>query len=175
MTKKLIMIFVLGLLLTAGNLFSAPNPQGKGKHSMMKQGRFGIHMAEKNLFHARMLLKMKDHIGLTEDQAKKIESMQERYMEATIKLKADLKIKQMKFKSYLKEDKINRKKMEKIIREIAEMKTDMQVDHMNYLLDLKSLLTTEQIQKIEELKKQRRHKMMKERFERRGSRKHRRN
>jgi Spy/CpxP family protein refolding chaperone len=43
------------------------------------------------------------------------------------------------------------------------MKTDMQVDHMNYLLDLKDLLTPEQIAKIESLKKERIHKSMKNR------------
>jgi Spy/CpxP family protein refolding chaperone len=175
MTKKLTIILVLGLLLTAGNLFSVPNPQGKGKPGMMKHGRFGIHMAENNLFHARMLLRMKDRIGLTDDQVKKIEKMHDRYMEANIKIKADLQIKELKFKSYLKEDNINRKKMEKMIRDIAQVKTDMQVDHMNYLLDLKTLLTNEQLQKIEEEKKLRRHKMMKERFKRREPRRDRRN
>jgi hypothetical protein len=53
--------------------------------------------------------------------------------------------------------------MEKMIRDIAKMRTDLQVDRLNYLLDLKSLLTPEQITKIEELKKEKRRHWMRQR------------
>lgn len=173
MTKKLVTIIAAGLMLMAVNFNAnaeAASPPGR---DMMKHARFGIRMAERNLLPAHMLLRFKDEIGLTEDQVNKIETMQEQFSEYAIKQKADLKIKEMKFHSYLKEDKIDRKKMEKMIRDITSMKTDMQINHMNYLLDLKELLTPEQLQKIETFRKERRLKWLKEREHRKIDREHR--
>jgi Spy/CpxP family protein refolding chaperone len=162
MTKKLVTLAVVGLILTAAHLTAVPRPN-PAPGDMMKHTRFGIYMAEKNLFPAHILLRFKDEIGLTEDQVNKIEKMQELFMESTIRGKADLKIKEVKLHSYLKENQVDRKKMEKMIREIASMKTDMQIAHINYLLDLKDVLTPEQLQKIETFKKERWHQRMKER------------
>lgn len=173
MTKKLVTIIAAGLILMAANFNAnaeAASPPGK---NMMKHARFGIRMAERNLLPAHMLLRFKDEIGLTQDQVNKIEKMQEQFAEYAIKQKADLKIKEMKFHSYLKKDKIDRKKMEKMIREITSMKTDMQIAHMNYLLDLKELLTPEQLQKIKTFRKERRLKWLKERKHRKRDREHR--
>jgi Spy/CpxP family protein refolding chaperone len=173
MTKKLVTIIAAGLILMAANLnlnAEAASPPGR---DMMKHARFGIRMAEKNLLPAHMLLRFKDEIGLTQDQVNKIETMQEQFMEYAIKQKANLKIKEMKFHSYLKKDKIDREKMEKMIREITGMKTDMQISHMNYLLDLKELLTPEQLQKIETFRKERRLRWLRERKHRKIDREHR--
>jgi len=120
-----------------------------------------------------MLLRFKDEIGLTENQVDKIEKLQEQFTEYGIKQKANLKIKEMKFHSYLKKDKVDRKNMETIIREITTMKTDMQIAHMNYLLDLKELLTPEQLEKIETLRKEKRLERLKERKYRMRDRDHR--
>ena len=144
-------------MLTATVLF----PQGRGRNrrqgvDMMKHSRFGIRMAEKNLFPAKMVLKFKDKLALTEKQVNALESMQQSVQEATIRAKAETKIQELKLQSYLKQNKINRKKMEKMIRSIAAMKTNMKIDHMNYLLDVKAVLTAEQVKKIEEFKKRRR-------------------
>ena len=89
--------------------------------------------------------------------------MSEMFQEANIRANADLKIQEMKLKSYIKKDNIDRKKMEKMIRDIAKFKTDMQIDRMNYLLDVRNVLTPEQIKKIEALKKEKRQKWMKKR------------
>ena len=72
----------------------------------------------------------------------------------THRKQADIEVKGLKVRSYLKEEQVDRKNMEKMIREIAKMRTDLQVDQMNYLLDLKELLTSEQVAKIESLKKE---------------------
>ena len=173
MTKKLVTIIAAGLILMAANFSANAEAAAPPGRDMMKHARFGIRMAERNLLPAYMLLKFKDEIGLTEDQVNKIEKMQEQFAEYAIKQKADLKIKEMKFHSYLKKDKIDRKNMEKMIREITSMKTGMQIAHMNYLLDLKELLTPEQLQKIETFRKERRLKWLKERKHRKRDREHR--
>ena len=162
MTKKLTIL----TLLAAGLIFISANFTADAavmSPDMMRHAGFKIRMAEKNLFPGHMLIKFKDEIGLTEDQLSKIEKMQNLFQEAGIRKKADIKVLELKLHSYLKAEQINRKKMEKMIRDIAKMKTDLQVDRLNYLLDLKSLLTPEQIAKIEELKKERRRHWMRQR------------
>jgi Spy/CpxP family protein refolding chaperone len=160
MSKKVTILILAGFVLAS---FSFTLESAPMQRKMMRHARFGIMMAEKNLFPAKLLLRVKDEIGLTEEQTNKIEKMEELYQESAIKKQADIKIQELKFHSYLKEDQIDRSKMEKMIRNIAKMRTDSIVDHINYLLDLRNLLTPEQIEKIEDIKKQRMHEMMRHR------------
>lgn len=160
MTKKVTILIAAVLIFVSMNFLAQPGARGR---DMVKHARFGIHMAEKNLFSGSMLLKFKDEIGLTAAQVSKIEKMTDLFQEAAIRKQADIKVKGLKVRSYLKEEQVDREKMEIMIREIAKMRTDLQVDHMNYLLDLKDLLTPEQIAKIESIKKESRHKRMKKR------------
>ena len=160
MTKKVTILIAAVLIFVSMNLLAERGSRGR---DMVKHARFGIHMAEKNLFSGSMLLKFKDEIGLTAEQVSKIEKMTDLFQEAAIKKQADIKVKGLKVRSYLKEEQVDRKKMEIMIREIAKMRTDLQVDHMNYLLDLRDMLTPEQIAKIESLKKEWSYKRMKKR------------
>lgn len=167
MSKKIIVLAIAALMVSSivFTLEAAPKDR-----RMMRHAGYRIMMAEKNLLPARMLLKFKDDIGLTEDQVGKIEKMQEARKEAKIKKQADIKVQELKFNSYLKGDKVDRGKMEKMIRTIAKMRTDSQIETINYLLDLKEILTPEQVKKIDELKKDRMHKRMKSRGSRRAPR-----
>jgi len=162
MTKKVTILTLIaaGLILISANVTVEAAVMSP---DMMKHARFKMRMVEKNLFPARMLIRFKDEIDLSADQVSKIEKMQELIQEASIRRTADIKILSLKFHSYLKKEQINRKKMEKMIREIAKMKTDLQIDRMNYLLDVKNLLTAEQVAKIEELKNERRREWMRKR------------
>jgi Spy/CpxP family protein refolding chaperone len=152
MLKK-IMILLIAVVLVISNLQAA-----LGSPRMSRHMKYRIHLAEKNLFSGRMLLKMKADIGLTEDQVAKIEKMGTAHKENLIKREANLKVMQLKFDTHLQEKKINRAKLEKVVREIARLRTDMQIENINHLLDLRELLTAEQLIKIDELKKEMRHK-----------------
>ena len=132
----------------------------------MRHTGFGIMMAEKNLLPARMLLRFKDEIALTAEQVSKIEKMNEAFQEAFIRRQADVKVQELKLNSLLKEEKVNRGKMEKLIRGIAKMKTDAQIDRINHLLDVKAVLTADQIKKIDEFKRTRMKRRMKDRKDR---------
>lgn len=147
MIKEFSILVMAGLLLVPVLAWTAPAPD------MMKHARMGIHLAENNLFPPHMLLKHKDEIGLTQDQVGKIEKMQQQFQETMIKREAELKIMELKFHSLLKNEKVDRKLMEKMIRETATLRTNMQIDKMNFLLDVRDILTPEQITKIEEFKK----------------------
>ncbi|MCP5103855.1 MAG: hypothetical protein GY950_10775 [bacterium] len=156
MNKKIIILAVVGIMLISFQLSLSAAPGQK----MMKHARFGLRMAEKNLFPSWMLLRHKEELGLTGDQTGKIEKMKELYSESVIRKQADIKVKELKFNTYLKKENINRGKMEKMIRDIAKMRTDMQIDRINYMLDVKNILTPEQIKKLEEFKKKRMHRRM---------------
>ncbi len=150
MIKKLIfLILVLTVLGTGAAVL--PAQQGQRSH-LMQNLRFGLFMAENNLFEARMILRFKAEIGLSDEQAKKIENMMLAYDETAIRREADMKVLELHFASLLKNDKVNRREMEKMAREIGDMRTNTQIDHLNYLLDIRDTLTPEQIAKLEQLK-----------------------
>lgn len=149
---KRVLIFLIALVLVMSTLDAAAQSPETTRHM-----KYAIHMAEKNLFSGRMLLKMKDEIALTEDQVGTIKKMDNAHQENLIKRNADIKVLQLKLDAYLKEEKINRAKLEKMVREIAKLRTDLQIENINHLLDLRDLLTAEQLAKIDELKKKMRH------------------
>lgn len=165
MTKKVVSLGIVMVLVLAAGFYMWAAPQ---RENGMKHAGFGLMMAEKFFLGPEMLLKHKDELGLSQDQVAKIEKMRDAFMESHIKQQADIKIKEMKLRSAIQKDKIDRKEVEKMIRDIAKQRTDMQIDRMNYLLDVKSVLTDEQIKKIEEFRKNRRHEMMREHMGRPG-------
>ncbi len=157
MSKKIIIVMITGLILATVyfTLGAQMMPQ-----RMMEHARFGIMLVDKNLFPAPMLLRHKDDIGLTAEQVSKIEKMQEQQQESFIKKQAEINVKELKLSTFLKEEKIDRGKLESMILEIGKMRTDLQVQHINHLLDLRDLLTAEQLKKLENFKQDR----MKERM-----------
>jgi Spy/CpxP family protein refolding chaperone len=152
MTKKIIILLITGLMLALAyfTLDAQMMPQ-----RMMEHARFGIMLVDKNLFPAPVLLKHKDDIGLTAEQVGKIEKMQVQQQETFIKKQAEINVKELKLGTFLKEDKIDRGKLEGMIQEIGKMRTDLQVQHINHLLDLRDLLTADQLKKLENFKEDR--------------------
>jgi Spy/CpxP family protein refolding chaperone len=150
MNKKIIFLLIMVLLL--GTVSQAQT--GKRLRPNLLNGlRFGLYMAENNLFEARFILRLKGEIGLSAQQEQKIENMMLAYEESAIRRGSDIKVLELKFASLLKGKRIDRREMEKMAREMGKLKTDLQVDHLKYLLDVLDTLTPEQIQKIEKFKK----------------------
>ncbi len=152
MTKKIIILLITGLMLAMAyfTMDAQMMPQ-----RMMEHARFGIMLVDKNLLPAPVLLKHKDDIGLTAEQVGKIEKMQVQQQETFIKKQAEINVKELKLGTFLKEDKIDRGKLEGMIQEIGKMRTDLQVQHINHLLDLRDLLTADQLKKLENFKEDR--------------------
>ncbi len=159
MNKKKLLIMAIALAFLFGNILNA-KPRGQ-RSKMMRHSGFGMKMAEKNLYPAEKLLRFKAEIGLSESQVKKIEKMQVNFQEFLIKNSADAKLIGLKIKTEFKSDKVNRNKVISLIKKVAAVKTEIQVGKVNYLLDVKSVLKKEQIDKIKTLRKARRAKMMK--------------
>ena len=150
MNKKTIFFFIaLSMLGVTIRAEAGRKPWPNMLHNL----RFGLHMAENNLFEARLLLRLKNEIGLTTAQEQKIENMMLAHEEAAVRRGSDIKVLELKFAALLKGNRIDRSEMEKMTREMGKLKTDLQVDHLNYLLDVRDILTAEQIQKIDKLKK----------------------
>jgi hypothetical protein len=116
--------------------------------------KFGLQMAENNLFEARFLLQNREFIGLSAEQQKKVETMMLAYEEKNIRRGSEIKVLELRFATLLKPGAVDRIEMEKMVRQINTQKTELQIDHLNYLLDLRLLLTPEQIGKLEERKKE---------------------
>lgn len=121
--------------------------------SAAEQMMWSYFWAQKDLFDARLILDAKDKIGLTKEQRQKIENKMLAYEEASIKNWAEIKVLELRFASYVKSEKVDRKEIEKVVREISARKTDCIVKYMNYLLDLKGILTAEQLKKMRALHK----------------------
>ena len=154
MKRKTILIMVIMLTFLFGNVIEAKPKAQRSK--MMRHSGFGLKMAENNLFPARMLLNFKQDIGLSEKQVKKIEKMEFNFQGFMIKSSADAKLIGLQIKAELKAEKVNRGKVTSLIKKVASVKTEMQINKINYLLDVKSVLTKEQINKIDALKSERR-------------------
>ncbi|MCX6555793.1 MAG: Spy/CpxP family protein refolding chaperone [Candidatus Aminicenantes bacterium] len=150
MNKKTIFLLMLMIMLSVSIQAQAHK---KIWPSILPNLRFGLYMAENNLFEARFILRLKNEIGLTPAQEQKIENMMLANEEAAIRRGSDIKVLELKFAALLKNNRIDRRAMEDMARAMGKLKTDLQVDHLNYLLDLRDTLTPEQIQKIEKLKK----------------------
>jgi len=149
MNKKTVFLLVAILLLGV----AAQAQDGKRlRPNMLNNLRFGLYMAENNLFEARFILRLKGEIGLAPQQEQKIEDMMLAYEENAIRRGSDLKVLELKFASLLKGNRIDRREVEKQARQIGAMKTELQVGHLNYLLDVRDTLTAEQVQKLEKLK-----------------------
>ncbi len=166
MNKKTIFLLVMVLLLAS----LSPAQDGKRlRPNLLNNLRFGLYMAENNLFEARFILRLKGEIGLSAQQEQRIENLMLAYEESAIRRGSDVKVLELKFASLLKGNRIDRREMEKQAREIGKLKTDLQVGHLNYLLDVRDILTAEQVQKLDKMKEKFRG-TMHERMEKKGPR-----
>jgi Spy/CpxP family protein refolding chaperone len=164
MNKKTVFILILVLML--GTLAQAQDGR-RLRPNMLNGIRFGLYMAENDLYEARMILRLKAEIGLTAAQEQKIENLMLAYEEKAIRRGSDVKVLELKFAALLKGQRVDRGAMEKMAREIGAMRTDLQVGHLNYLLDVRDALGAEQVRTLEQMKEKLRG-AMRERMGKRG-------
>jgi hypothetical protein len=150
----MVTLFLIILFFQPAQTVSPVDKNKKEKEDTLRQIKHLLFLSKNNLYDGRLLLRLKDKIGLTEDQEKKIEDLMLEHEAFSIRSSAEIKIKELQFASYLKskKKKIDRKQMEQRIREISSEKTKMIVHYMNYLLDLRELLTTQQVETLRHLR-----------------------
>ena len=128
---KIIVIFLTILFILFSFLFL--NATHQNDH-LKNQFKIGFYMADKNLFDAYFILKVKDKIGLNEKQENKIENIVLSFRESSIRKNAEIKIKELRLASYLKSEKIDRKYIERVVREISKMKETIKVNIFRFRL-----------------------------------------
>jgi len=149
MNKRIVFALIMVLLL--GSLAQAQDGK-RLRPNLLNNLRFGLYMAENNLFEARFILRLKGEIGLSAQQEKRIEDLMLAYEEKAIRRGSDVKVLELRFAALLRGNRIDRREMEKLAREIGNMRTDLQIGHLNYLLDVRDALSAEQVQKLEKMK-----------------------
>jgi Spy/CpxP family protein refolding chaperone len=154
----MVILFLIILLFQPALTLSPGDKNKKEKEDTLRQIKYLLFLSKNNLYDGRLLLQLKDEIGLTREQEKKIEDLMLEHEAFSIRNSAEIKIKELQFASYLKSEKkkIDRKQMERLIREISNEKTTKIIHYINYLLDLRELLTPQQ---MEILRHQRNHKL----------------
>lgn len=145
--------FLIVLLFLAGLSVNA-HPGDHSEKKDIKRLKTLFFMAENDLYDGRLILKVKDKIELTKEQEEKIQNLMLDHEAFTIRSGAEIKILELRFASYLKSGsgEMDRKQVAAYIREISTKKTDLIVHYMNHLLDLKEILTPEQVQKMAEIR-----------------------
>ena len=109
---------------------------------------------QQNLFDGRFVLNFKESIQLSTIQGKQIEKQMILFEESSISRCAEIKIWELHLASYIRSEKIDRNEVEKLIREINKNRTTLSIAYLNYLLDIKSILTAAQIDRLKQIKNQ---------------------
>lgn len=152
--NRMLIIFICLAVLCVGPfvLLNAQPENKPQKDEAFKRKRHLFFLTDNNLFGGRMLLKIKDKIGLTREQVERIENLMLEHEAFSIRNSGEIKIKELQFTAYLKAGKTDRKKMEVYIREISKEKTNLIVHYMNYLLDVRDVLTPQQLETLKQMK-----------------------
>ncbi len=150
--KKKLLIAAVMLVLSAALLLNAQ--QGMRARGQERGRQLRGMLASENVIPVRMLLKAKDKIGLSADQEKRLVAMNEAHAQWQIKFRADMEIQALKLRKCLAADTMNLKDAEGLIRAQADMHAEMQIARLRFQQDVKALLSTEQLAKVNEMKKE---------------------
>ncbi len=150
------MIILIGLAVIGVTLLpflSAQEGEEPGRSEVFNHIKHLAFLEGANLCDGRHLLELKDKIGLTREQEEKIENLVMLHEAFSIRNSAEIKVKELRFAAYLKSGKMNRNEIGSHIREISKEKTDLIIHGVNYLLDVRSLLTPHQLETLAQMKK----------------------
>ena len=150
---KRLIVLVVTVMLAWGMGFSQEHRTRENRDrgpGMMPHMNHGLQMAERNLYSPRMLLRVANEIGLSEAQVSQIRTMDRKHQESMVKSVAESRIRGIKLKALFDSDKVDRKALEKAVRSVSDSWTEIRLARINHLLDVRNLLTSEQIKKIDE-------------------------
>lgn len=83
-------------------------------------------------------------IELTDEQRTKLEAKQSDHQKKIIQLRADLSVARLEKQEMMKDRNFKKEKVEKQIKKMMAVKTDMQMARLDALADLRTILTDEQ-------------------------------
>jgi Spy/CpxP family protein refolding chaperone len=132
---------------------------GMEGHPMMNEGKFSHHgfwnHAEHKKHHrmkfgnaAEHFLKMKDKLGLNQNQVEELKKLRDAYRAENTVNEAKLKLDKIELRELLHEDTINSEKAEAKIREIAGLEVPIRISSAKQLAQIKTLISKEQMKKL---------------------------
>ena len=148
---KKILIVMVGIMMISNGLLITATPRAQ---KLIKQFFTQEFLIEQNLIDGRLTLRFKNQIKLTGVQIQNIEKLMLGFEEEYIRRWAEIKIKEIQLATFIKSDQIILKKIEKTIREINSERIEISIKYLNYLLDIKAVLTSEQRENLKTLRKQ---------------------
>jgi Spy/CpxP family protein refolding chaperone len=142
-------------LLAIGAIAYAQGHGMMGEGSEMEHGMMGMmgkgsEMGPDMMGEHHILGKLKN-IGLDEKQKEAVKEIERNTMKETIKKRADLDIAQIDLRDLLDKDSVNMKAVESKLKEIASLKTDIQLSRIKAHEEIKSKLTPDQRKKLKEM------------------------
>jgi Spy/CpxP family protein refolding chaperone len=90
----------------------------------------------------------KDRLGLTDDQAEKFAKLWSDYRKETIKKRADIQVAGIDLTELLDQKKVDMGKIEKKLREIEDLKTELALHRIKTLFKAKEFLSEDQFEKL---------------------------
>jgi len=153
MTKKTT-IFVLAALLTVSLTLSIEGQTGGD--NLKRRMRNRVFMGGQDFFPVQMVFRFEKEIGLSPEQKKNIEKIRESAQIQAVKTDADLKLGELKLKSLLKQENVNRDEVKNQVFENSQLRANLLARRLNRMLDIKEMLTKEQLNKLQKIIKQNR-------------------
>jgi Spy/CpxP family protein refolding chaperone len=106
-------------------------------------------------------------LNLTEEQEEKLRALDREFMKTQIKMNAEIDVLKIDLEDQIESDKPDKRKIEKIIDEISQIRGEMMKARIHSLLEKKKVFTKEQWLKLKDLSKR---KFMRMRRQKRGGR-----
>jgi len=150
--KKFVAGLTISFVLAMGAMVYAQGHGMMGQGSEMGHGFMGRGMGM--MGGEQHLLKKLMSLGLDEQQKGTIKTIVRTTQKETIKKRADLAIARLELKDLLDKDPVDMTAVEAKLKQIASLKTDMQLSHIKTLEAVKAKLTPDQKKKFEEMKEQ---------------------
>jgi hypothetical protein len=146
MKKEMFLIFAILVFIFNPMIMTDHLPKGLAK-KIIKDS----YWSENGLFTGRFILRYKNEINISPIQEEKIQEIMLSFEEAAIKKGADIKIKELRLTSYIKSDEIDRDKVASLIKDLSNIKAVLVIDFLNYLLNLRQVLSDKQLEKLKSL------------------------
>jgi len=110
---------------------------------------------EDQLWPGDMILSMAEELELSKAQVSKIEGILLECEKARIQREAERKLAEVELRAMLRSEKIDREKLRKQVEKIGRLDAQLKLIDLEGMLDVKAVLTPEQIEKVKAIKKER--------------------
>lgn len=91
---------------------------------------------------------LKQKLGLTDEQIKKLTELRTEYLNKVSKLAAELAAKQAELRALWLSPKPDEKRIRELTEQIAKLQSELAIERVNYQLEFREILTPEQLSKL---------------------------